>query len=61
MKQFEQAAKRAEQIFNVSHDKEKAARYVSAEFNLVSYVSRGKVWASGLDEQGKQRSQVIFN
>ncbi len=41
-------------------DKDKVARFLSAEFPLVAYVSRGKVWASGLDEQGKQQSQVVF-
>lgn len=61
MNQFEQAAQRAINIFRVSHDKEKAARYISAEFNLVAYVSRGKVWASGYNEQGKHESRVIFN
>ncbi len=61
MNQFEQAAQRVINIFRVSGDKEKAARFISAEFDLVAYVSRGKVWASGLNDSGKHETRVIFN
>lgn len=61
MNQFEQAAQRAINIFRVSGDKEKAGRFISAEFNLVAYVSRGKLWACGNNERGVYESRVIFN
>lgn len=61
MNQFKQAAHRAIDIYRVSHDKEKVARFISSEFNLAAYVSRGKVWATGTNEDNnKYESQVIF-
>ncbi len=61
MNQFKQAAERAINIFRANGDKEKVARFISAEFNLTSWVSKGKVWAAGNDDNGKHQSQVIFN
>lgn len=50
---------RARTLLNTGNTQEMAARKLSAEFSAVSYVSKGKLWASYKDEKGAQKTQVL--
>jgi hypothetical protein len=54
-----QIADRVNAILRTGASKEKAARYINAEFHACAYVGKGKLWASFTGEDGKQRVQVF--
>lgn len=59
MNLIEQIATRVNSILRTGASKEKAARYINAEFHACAYVGKGKLWASFTGEDGKQRVQVF--
>lgn len=50
---------RARTLLRTGNTKDSAARKLSAEFAASAYVSKGKLFASYTDEQGKQKTQVL--
>ena len=50
---------RARTLLNTGNTKEGAARKLSAEFAASAYVSKGKLFASFLNEQGKPTTQAL--
>lgn len=59
MNTTEQIAARVNNILRTGASKDKAARYINAEFHACAYVGKGKLWASFTDEGGKHRVQVF--
>lgn len=50
---------RARTLLNTGNTKEDAARKLSAEFTASAYVSKGKLYASFTNEQGKPTTQAL--
>lgn len=51
---------RAVVLMNSGNTKDSAAKKISAEFHAAAYVSKGKLWASFKDDEGKQQTRVLY-
>lgn len=53
-------SKRAIHLVSTGNTVDDAARKISAEFDAVAYMSKGKLWASYKDLNGKQTASVLI-
>jgi hypothetical protein len=60
MKVFDQIVSSAMRTVKVGGDEERAARNINAEFHATAYVSKGKLWVSYSDENGKRDTRVVM-
>jgi hypothetical protein len=50
---------RANKLLSTGNTKESAAIKLSAEFEATAYVSKGKLWASFVGDNGTRKAQVL--
>lgn len=60
MQDVKELSQRAIKLISTGNSIESAATKISAEFDAVAYVSKGKLRASYKDVQGRQQTSVLL-